>query len=548
MPKPKLLPSLFMILLLTAVANCQNAPAPPQRPETAVQLRANSIASSPLAPPTTSSGTLFTQLAADQTGIDFQNTLSTENQRNFTFNGAGAASGDYDGDGRADLFLVTEEGQSNLYRNLGDMRFENVTEQAGLSVDNAPNSFNIGAYFADIDNDHDLDLFQTNWNIPDRLYRNDGDGTFTDITEQAGVGHPGGSTTATFADYDRDGDLDFFVATYRPHDFAHEFGAPKLETVNGQVVIPEDFQSRIELVETEDGLSVRQLGETDMLYRNNGDGTFTEVSEDAGITGGYWGLSASFSEVDGDGWPDLYISSDFWSPDTFYHNNGDGTFSLIHPDMAQHSPMFAMGMDFADINNDGLTDYFVGDMLSRDATLRLTQHGLMDTTLPPDEAAAQVMRNSLFLNNGDGSFSDIAWLADVAASEWTWTTKFADMDLDGYIDLLITNGMIGDLMDSDVLANINLPQFQNAPAYFDGYPPLVTHDLAFRNNGDLTFTEISSEWGFDKAAIGHGATLADLDNDGDLDAVVNYMNETAGVYRNDAANNRIVVQLKGILS
>jgi len=509
---------------------------------------ADSISSEPLTAVSSPSNTLFNKLTTDESGIAFQNTLSAENQRNFTFNGAGAASGDYDRDGLVDLFLVTEEGQSKLYRNMGDMRFEDMTEQAGLNKSITPDSFNIGAYFADIDNDHDLDLFLTNWNSPDQLYRNNGNGTFTDITAEAGVGYPGGSTTATFADYDRDGDLDFFVATYRPHDFAHEFGAPELEMVDGQVVIPEDFQSRIELVETEDGLSVRQLGEPDLLFRNNGDSTFTEVGAEAGISGGYWGLSASFSEVDNDGWPDLYVSNDFWSPDTFYHNNGDGTFSLINPDMVQHSPMFAMGMDFADINNDGLTDYFVGDMLSRDATLRLTQHGLMDTTMPPDEAAAQIMRNGLFLNNGDGSFSDIAWLADVAASEWTWTTKFADLDVDGYTDLLITNGMIGDLMDSDVLSDINLPQFQNAPAYFPDYPPLETSDLIFRNNGDLTFEETTAAWGFDTAAIGHGATLADLDNDGDLDAIVNYMNEPAGVYRNDAVNNRVVVALNGRLS
>lgn len=548
--------SLLVLLFITAVVGCQKdaVDSQPTLESESVQLSASmirpadSIASEPLAAAAAQADTLFTQLTSAESGIDFQNLLSQENQRNFTFNGAGVASGDYDRDGFVDLFLVTEEGQSKLYRNLGDMGFEDVTEPAGLGDNSNPEGFSIGATFADIDNDHDLDLFLTNWDVPDLLYRNNGNGTFTDITDQAGVGYPGGSTTATFADYDRDGDLDFFVATYRPHDFANEFGSPQLETIDGQIVIPEDYQSRIELVETEDGLSVRQLGEPDLLYRNNGDGTFTEVGEAAGIIGGYWGLSASFSEIDNDGWPDLYVTNDFWSPDTFYHNNGDGTFSLIDPDLVQHTPTFAMGMDFGDINNDGLTDYFVGDMLSRDATLRLTQHGLMDTTLPPDEAAAQIMRNGLFLNNGDGSFSDIAWMADVAASEWTWTTKFADLDLDGYVDLLITNGMIGDLMDSDVLATINAPQFQNAPAYFPDYPQLATRNLIFRNNGDLTFDETAVAWGFDNAVIGHGATLADLDNDGDLDAVVNNMNQPVGVYRNDALNNRLVVQLNGRLS
>lgn len=506
----------------------------------------NTIQAKPLHITEQKKATLFTRLEEADTGIRFFNKLSIENQRNFTFNGAGLASGDFDGDGLIDLYLVTEEGQSKLYRNIGGFKFEDVTEKAGIKQNKQ--GFAIGAYFADIDNDRDLDLFLTNWHVPNQLYRNNGDGTFSDITDISGVDYNGGSTTATFADYDRDGDLDFFVATYRPADLAAEIGTPKLEMKDGKISVPEDLKSAIELFETQKGLSVRQLGEADLLYRNNGDGTFTEVASESGISGGYWGLSASFSDVDNDGWPDLYVTNDFWSPDVFYHNNGDGTFTLIDASKIQQTPMFAMGMDFGDINNDGLMDFFVGDMLSKDATLRLTQHGLMDTTLPPDEAAAQVMHNGLFLNNGDGSFSEIAWMAGVAASEWTWSTKFADIDLDGYVDLLINNGMVGDLMDSDVLANINLPQFKNAPAYYDSYPKLATPNVAFRNNGDLTFSDVSAEWGVDDATIAHGATLADLDNDGDLDKIDSFMNEPFGVYRNNARKNRVLIELVGYRS
>ncbi|APD87546.1 hypothetical protein BM527_16420 [Alteromonas sp. Mex14] len=503
----------------------------------------NTIRAEPLKIPESSESKMFSRLTESDTGIQFMNKLSIENQRNFTFNGAGLASGDFDGDGLIDLYLVTEEGQSKLYRNTGNFTFKDVTEKAGLKQ--SSQGFAIGAYFADIDNDRDLDLFLTNWQVSNQLYRNNGNGTFTDITKQAGLNYEGGSTTATFADYDRDGDLDFFVATYRATDLAAEIGTPKLEMKNGKIVVPDNLKSAIELFETQKGLSVRQLGEPDLLYRNNGDGTFTEVAEEAGISGGYWGLSASFSDVDNDGWPDLYVTNDFWSPDMFYHNNGDGTFSHVNASKLQQTPMFAMGMDFGDINNDGLMDFFVGDMLSKNATLRLTQHGLMDTTLPPDEAAAQVMHNGLFLNNGDGSFSEIAWMAGVAASDWTWSTKFADIDLDGYVDLLINNGMVGDLMDSDVLANINLPQFKNAPAYYDNYPKLATPNMAFRNNGNLTFSDVSAEWGVDDASIAHGATLADFDNDGDLDKVDSFMNEPLGVYRNNAQNKRVVVELVG---
>lgn len=506
----------------------------------------NTLQAKPLTIEKDQQPTLFTRLGKNETGIDFMNKLSLKNQRNFTFNGAGLASGDFDGDGLVDIYLVTEEGQSKLYRNLGGFIFEDVTEKAGLNQEQG--GFGIGAYFADIDNDRDLDLFLTNWKKSNQLYLNNGDGTFTDVTQKAGLNYYGGSTTATFADYDRDGDLDFFVATYRASDLAAEIGTPKLEMKNGKIVVPENLQGAIELFETKKGLSVRQLGEPDLLYRNNGDGTFSEVAKEAGISGGYWGLSASFSDVDNDGWPDLYVTNDFWSPDTFYRNNGNGTFSLIDANKLQQTPMFAMGMDFGDINNDGLMDVFVGDMLSKDATLRLTQHGLMDTTLPPDEAAAQVMHNGLFLNNGDGSFSEISWMAGVASSDWTWSTKFIDADLDGYEDLLINNGMIGDLMDSDVLANINLPQFKNAPAYYDGYPKLATPNVAFRNNGNLTFSDVSKEWGVNHESIAHGATFADFDNDGDLDKIDSFMNEPVGIYRNNAQNNRLLIELVGYRS
>lgn len=492
---------------------------------------------------------MLASLTPAETGIQFMNQLNPANYFKYTYNGAGVAAGDYDGDGLADLFLVNEEGPSKLYRNLGAMRFEDVTQQAGLADNTAAGGFSVGAYFGDIDNDSDLDLYLTNWKVSNRLFENNGDGTFTDITEAAGVGYSGGATTATFADYDRDGDLDFFVATYRPNSIEFESEQIQLQSVNGQLAVPPELQERLMLLQLETGQSfLRELGERDLLYRNNGDGTFEEVAEQSGITGGYWGLSAVFSDVDNDGWPDLYVTNDLWSPDTFYHNNGDGTFSLIEPDMVQHTPWFSMGVDFADINNDGLTDYFIGDMISRDHEKRMTQHGEMEMAPPPTDTAPQVMRNSLYLNNGDGTFSDIAWLADVAASEWTWTAKFADLDLDGFVDLFITNGMVRDLMDADAAeeaAVIGQQGLDALIAYIQEYPLLNTSDLIFRNNGDLSFEDVSAAWGLTGQAVGHGATLSDLDNDGDLDLVINNLNQQAGIYRNDSASPRITVKLQG---
>ena len=492
---------------------------------------------------------LLASLTPAETGIQFMNQLNPQNYFKYTYNGAGVAAGDYDGDGLADLFLANEEGPSKLYRNLGAMRFEDVTQQAGLADNTAAGGFSVGAYFADIDNDGDLDLYLTNWKVSNRLYENNGDGTFTDITETAGVGYSGGATTATFSDYDRDGDLDFFVATYRPNSIEFESEQIQLQSVDGQLAVPPELQERLMLLQLETGQSfLRELGERDLLYRNNGDGTFEEVAEQSGITGGYWGLSAVFSDVDNDGWPDLYVTNDLWSPDTFYHNNGDGTFSLIEQDMVQHTPWFSMGVDFADINNDGLVDYFIGDMISRDHEKRMTQHGEMEMAPPPTDTAPQVMRNSLYLNNGDGTFSDIAWMADVAATEWTWTAKFADIDLDGFVDLLITNGMVRDLMDADAAEEAAVVGQQGLDAliaYIQEYPLLNTSDLIFRNNGDLSFEDVSAAWGLTTQAVGHGATLSDLDNDGDLDLVINNLNQQAGIYRNDSASPRITVRLQG---
>jgi hypothetical protein len=242
-------------------------------------LQPGSITARPLEPQATQNNPLLANLSPTETGIQFQNQLSPENQIKYTYNGAGVAAGDYDGDGLVDVFLANEEGQSQLYRNLGNMRFEDVTERAGLLNTTEPGGFNVGGYFADIDNDLDLDLFVTNWKVSNRLFRNDGNGTFTDITDEAGVSYAGAATTATFADYDRDGDLDFFVATYRPNPLEYEEPDLQLQTVDGQVVIPEQYQDRLELLTLAvNSRSLRELGERDLLYRNNGDGTVAGVA------------------------------------------------------------------------------------------------------------------------------------------------------------------------------------------------------------------------------------------------------------------------------
>ena len=491
--------------------------------------------------------TLFVELSTEESGITFENELSAENRVRYTYNGSGVASGDYDDDGLTDLYFVNQEGENRLYHNLGNMQFEDVTAQAGVALVKEGDAIGSGAHFVDTDNDGDLDLFVTNWRVPDTLFRNNGDGTFTDVTAEAGVGFEGGSTTTAVADFDRDGDLDMYVATYRANTiYAVEDGSFQLQMdAEGNLMVPAQYENWLEVVGVEGSSGLlRELGEPDLYYRNNGDGIFEEVSAEVGISDQYWGLSVAFSDVNNDGWVDIYVSNDHWSPDTLYINQGDGSFKLVEPDQLQVTPMFAMGMDFADINNDGLVDYFVADMLSRDHTLRMTQHGEMDMTPPVPDFAPQVMRNGLYLNNGDGSFSEIAWLADVAASEWTWSAKFADLDLDGFVDLMVTNGMVGDLMDSDLAEATRGTDDLNAVEV----PPLDSPDMAFRNVDGLRFEEVSAAWGFNNKAISYGASLGDFDSDGDLDMAIIYLDRPSAVFRNDSNNDRLTVSLEGRLS
>lgn len=533
---------IYLVICLLCLISCgESSPVQEELP--------GSIEQKPLVYDT-ESGTLLKRLDASQTGIDFANQLGREFFIKYTYNGAGVAAGDYDNDGLPDVYVVSEQSPNKLYRNLGDFRFEDVTETVGLTNVTDEGGLSVGANFADIDNDGDLDLFITNWKVSNKLFRNEG-GKFVDITEEAGVDYAGGATTSTFADYDRDGDLDFFVATYRPVAIEYEQSNLNLSLApDGSIVIPDELSDRITVLSVgNETATLRELGERDLLYRNDGTGKFEEVALEAGIEGGFWGLSAVFSDINNDQWPDLYITNDLWSPDQLYKNNGDGTFSLIENDMIQHTPWFSMGIDFADINNDGWFDYFIGDMVSTNHEERMTQHGEMDMSPAPLGTAPQVMRNGMYLNNQDGSFSDIAWLSGLARSDWTWTAKFADMDLDGFVDLLITNGMVRDLMDADFAEQTQIiGQTQGRDAvleFINDYPSLDNANLVFKNNGDLSFDEVSEEWGFNTAQVGHGATLADFDADGDLDAMVNNLNNPIGVYRNDADNDRITVQLRG---
>ena len=369
----------------------------------------------PLAEPSAGGPTLLQRLAPEATGIVHQNFLAFESSGPYLYVGAGVAAGDYDNDGLPDLYLVSEGSPSKLFHNLGGWRFEDVTEQAGLDIDRTRETgrwnrrYPMGAYWLDYDGDDDLDLFITVFAGANALFRNDRNGAFTEVTQAAGVAYAGGSTSAAIADYDRDGDLDIYVATYRPYGDSKLYppgSAPGLE--------PELYY---------DVDRTRLLPETDLLYQNQGNGTFKEVGRAAGVGDTRdWGLACGFADVNNDGWPDLYVANDFESPDRFYVNHRDGTFEPLPNEAFGHTPYFSMGMDFGDVNNDGWLDYLTSDMLSPNRARRMSQvmADMMDPhAVPPAGSAPQLMRNGLHVNNQDGTFSDVAPFAGVTATDWT---------------------------------------------------------------------------------------------------------------------------------
>ncbi|MCI0536851.1 MAG: VCBS repeat-containing protein [Verrucomicrobiales bacterium] len=507
----------------------------------------------------------FTALAASETGIRFTNHLAeTAAASNRIYeNGSGVALGDVDGDGWCDIYFCRLEGGNALYRNLGHGRFEDWTERAGVEC---ANQHSTGAALADIDGDRDLDLLVTSIGGGARLFVNDGTAKFAEATE-SGLLRKFGSTTMALGDIDGDGDLDVYVANYRTTTYKDAPPGVKAEVFleNGRIVVQPEERFTALTNRLTGGLMLIEKGEPDVLYVNKGNGRFGPIS----WTGGAfvdeeekklarppldWGLSAMFRDLNGDRTPDLYICNDFFfSTDKIWLNEAGRRFRAIPRLALRIQSRSSMAVDFADINRDGLDDFVVVDMLSRDHTSRHRQRANffkgVDLGLSNPESRPEVMRNTLFLNRGDGTYAEIAQLSGVAASEWSWSAIFLDVDLDGWEDLLVSNGNDHDSLDADAMKQI-VPSSKNPSAreHYENllkFPRLPTANLAFRNRGDLTFAEASADWGFDTVGISHGMALGDLDNDGDLDVVVNNLHAAAGVYRNNSTAARVAVRLKG---
>ena len=510
----------------------------------------------------------FTRMDGARSGIRFQNSVSDSAllRNRVLAQGAGVALGDVDGDGLVDVLLARTEGCNALYRNLGGWRFEDVTRSAGVG---ACDRYSTGVALADIEGDGDLDLVLLATGGPNAIFVNDGRGRFTERRD-LGLDPSGkGGTTIAMADVDGDSRLDMYVANYKAYSVddslppEHRDVREMVRQVGpGRVEIAPQLRNDYKLVMRPDmgGLRVTTRGATDDFYLNRG-GRFQRVvltSEHFRDAQGNalaeepesFALGAKLVDLTGDGAPELYVANDFEDPDLLWLNDGHGFFHLAPWTAQRQLSNSTMGVDVADVNGDGLPDLFEVDMLGNDSRQLKTQiptHTAFPKRPGDLETQLQQQRNTLFVNRGDGTFAEASLYAGVQASGWSWSTMFLDVDLDGWPDILITNGHLWDLMDADTHARLESQPNQVAWQRVRWeFPALRLTNVAFRNRGDLTFEDVSARWRFGtEDDVSHTLAAGDLDGDGDLDVVVNRLGSPALVLRNDAAAPRVAVRLVG---
>jgi hypothetical protein len=496
--------------------------------------------------------------------IAFSNAVSTSAfiTNRHVVNGSGVATGDVDGDGLPDVFLAGMEHRSTLHRNQGDWEFEDVTLRANLGLVNPRAT---GAVFVDVDADGDLDLFVTSLGSGIQLFLNDSAGQFTDYTAQANLPQSGGATSIALADMDQDGDLDIYAGFYKeatvkdvwpPNEITFE---RVVKQVADSFMINDYWADDYKLVRQGDRLMRVELAEPDRVFFNDGTGYFTEVPFTEGLfldeeghplteTPRDWTLAVRFQDFNGDGYQDLYVCNDFESPDYFWLGSAEGTFRAVSTLALRKTSQSTMSVAAADVDADGDVDIFLADMLSRDYIRRQKQHFV----IPPEvvimgdiRARPQEMQNMLLLNRSDTTFSEIARISGVAATGWTWSSAFIDVDLDGLQDLLLTTGHAYDAMDADAQIAAESSRRPWREVLLD-FPDLDLPNIAFRNLGNARFEWVEEGWGLGVTAdVAHGMAFADLDEDGDQDVIINRLDAPVGVFRNDVEGERILVRLQG---
>lgn len=508
------------------------------------------VRSAPLPDREAVQGKRFARLDPVATGLRFQNKLLRQNTVAYVYMGAGLTVGDYDGDGLNDVYLVSQDGANKLFRQSAPMKFEDVTAAAGAGLDGG-DAWGAAATFADVDGDADLDLYVCNLESPNLLFLNQGDGTFVEKAGAFGLGATAASTGAAFADYDNDGDLDLYLLTnrvFRPtlaDEIAAETKLPSRIRKSREELLAKDLTFEV------DGHRF-MAGQQDRLFRNDGYAKFVDVTDESGLKDVGNGLSVVWWDFDGDGHQDLYVANDFQSPDQLYRNQGDGTFADVTGDRLPHTAFFGMGTDFGDINNDGLFDLCVADMSSTTHYMGKMLMGNMDRhrwfLIHSDPQ--QYMRNAMYVGTGGERFLETAHMSGLASTDWTWTVRFADLDEDGRQDFFATNGIPVFADNPDIGNRVarlwGERRYQAALDVMRNMPRVDEKNIARRNVGDLQFEDCGAEWGLDESGVTHGAVVVDLDGDGDLDIVTNNLNADASVFENrSAGSHRIALRLHG---
>ncbi len=488
--------------------------------------------------------TLFRLLSPKESGIDFNNQLKDTKEHNIMiysnfYGGAGVAIGDLNGDGLQDLFFAGNQVGDRLYLNQGDLKFADFTRKAGIK-DNG--GWSSGVVFGDVNLDGHLDIYVTRELYDDdtelrknKLYINQGDGTFSEESARYGVDDSGRTRHATFLDYDRDGDLDLFLCNQPPNPGSYS------RFKKSELIKPE---YRVKLLA-------------------NHEGVFRDVTDQAGLMKTGFPNSITASDLDQDGWTDLYVANDFWVEDWIFMNNGDGTFRNELYERANHISFSSMGVDAGDVDNDGDLDLMVVDMAAEDNYRSKTNMSGMNPKafwrVVGEGGHYQYMFNSFFLNQGEGFFSEIAQLTGMANTDWSWSPLIADFDNDGWKDIFITNGLMRDIRNND--ASKTFPKYLESRLFqflqknpnpkgevsiwdvvdidkaMKLIPSQKLSNYAYQNHGNLRFSKSMSDWGLDQETFSHGAAYGDLDNDGDLDLVVSNVNEVAFVYENNVVAN-----------
>ena len=482
--------------------------------------------------------TLFTKVSARESGLNFNNHVVQTRENNHMINsqfisGGGVAVGDINNDGLQDIFFTANQGNDRLFINNGDLNFDDISEKAGISQDS---NWSTGATFADIDNDGDLDLYVCRFTYlendksANQLYINNGDGTFSEKAASYGLNDKGFAIQATFLDFDKDGLLDVYIVNQ----------PPSIPNIGNK-------------------LSVERFSDilfSDRLYKNMGNGKFEDYTLKSKVRNFGFGLSAATGDFNNDGWQDIYVANDFDAPDHLYINQQDGTFKDQIHQSTKHISNFSMGCDIADYDNDGNLDVMVVDMMAEDHKRIKTNMGGM----APEQfwetvdkgGHYQYMFNTLQRNNGNGTFSELGQLGGVTNTDWSWAPLLADFDNDGYKDLFVTNGVISNNRNSDLVSLYDRKvDSLNRIARQRGLDPRTVIDVMdfvslaptdklpnyiFKNNGDLTFGNKVKDWGMNSPTLSNGAAYADFDLDGDLDLIVNNINESATLYKNNTSD------------